>query len=64
MPFTLRLLFTIGYWRGLWTRSVARVLCHYGHHDYEFDGLVDANPNYGKLICFYCEARKQSYKAS
>lgn len=51
----------IPYLRGLSKRSVAKVLCYYGHHDYEFGGLVDDNSSHGKLICFYCEREKHSY---
>lgn len=51
----------IPYLRSLWTRTVAKVLCYFGHHDYEFNGLVDSNPSYGNLICFNCEIEKHSF---
>jgi hypothetical protein len=54
----------VPYLRGLWTRSVAKVLCYYGHHDYEFDGVDSSDLNCGKLTCFYCQHEKRSHIGS
>jgi hypothetical protein len=48
----------IPYLRGLWRRSLAKVLCYFGHHDYETEAVFADG---AQLSCFYCEKLKTSY---
>ena len=48
----------VPYLRGLWTRTLAKVFCHFGHHDYESHGLGN---DFAVLECFYCQHQKRSF---